>query len=329
MHPEIVAIGGSLGGVDAVAGLCQALPGDFPAAVCVVLHVGAKGNNLLADVFDARSSLRVKTAADGELVRCGNVYIAPADHHLLVVDGRVRLGRGPRENMARPSIDPLLRSVGASYGPRAIGVVLTGLLNDGASGLADLKSCGGVTVVQNPRDALAADMPLGALRTGDVDYRASLDEMPALLLDLVRREAGPAPPIPKDLLLEIDIALGTSTGAEAIRSIADPVALSCPACQGVLSRMHRSPPLRYRCQVGHAYTADSLVATQEGSVDEAMRLALRVLEERAVLSGQMAEEARRSGRLAAAQISDDAAARSREAAEVLRNAVLAREFDSP
>src|SRR6185437_13078920 len=170
-----------------------------------VIHVGALGNDLLAGLLDAQSAISVSTATDGDVLRRGHAYVAPADHHLLVVDDVLRLGRGPRENLARPAIDPLFRSVGVSYGPRAIAVVLTGMLNDGASGLADLKRCGGITVVQNPTDAVASEMPWGALQASDVDYRAPLADMAELLAHLSSQEAEPAPAVPEEIKLEIDI----------------------------------------------------------------------------------------------------------------------------
>jgi two-component system, chemotaxis family, protein-glutamate methylesterase/glutaminase len=166
---NIIAIGGSSGGIDAAKQLLGALPKDFPAAIIITIHVGSSGLDAMAQVLGGGSTLPTNTAVDGEPIYPGRVYVAPADHHLLVLQDAVRWGRGPRENMARPATDPLLRSVGVSYGERAIGVVLSGRLNDGAAGLADLKRCGGVTVVQNPSDAEARDMPLAALHAGDVD----------------------------------------------------------------------------------------------------------------------------------------------------------------
>jgi two-component system chemotaxis response regulator CheB len=168
---NIIAIGGSSGGIGAAKQLLAALPNDFPAAVFIAIHVGSIGLNGMAQVLGAASALPTNTAVDGEPVQAGRVCVAPADHHLLILDDVVRLGRGPRGNMARPAIDPLFRSVGISCGGRAIGVVLSGWLNDGAAGLADLKRCGGLTVVQNPWDAEGRAMPLAALHTADVDYR--------------------------------------------------------------------------------------------------------------------------------------------------------------
>jgi two-component system chemotaxis response regulator CheB len=320
---DIIAIGGSLGAVDAVREICQALPGDLAAALFIVIHVGTEGNNLLAGIFDAGSSIPVSTASDGEIFRPGHAYVAPADHHLLVMGDTIKLGRGPRENMARPAVDPLFRSVAVSYGPRAIAVVLTGMMNDGASGLADVKRCGGITIVQNPADAVAPDMPNGALGASDVDYRAPLSNMAALLTKLAGEEAGPAGDIPEDIRAEVGIALGRRSDSETVARFADPVALSCPACGGVMSEIRRWPPLRFRCQVGHSYTAETLEKNKEGAVDEAIRVALRIIEERILLTLKMADDARRSGRNAAAASYERRISQSRAYAETLRQAIEA------
>lgn len=318
---NIIAIGGSLGSVAAVRSLCAALPADLSAALAIVIHIGHQGNDLLAAIFNEVAALQVHTAVEGQIVMPGHVYVAPADRHLLLLDGAIRLGKGPRENMARPAIDPLFRSIGLSYGPRAIGLVLTGWLNDGAAGLADLKRCGGITIVQNPADAMAAEMPLGALQACDVDYRAPLADLGPLLVELTRQEPGPRVEIPADIALEVEIALGRTSDAPTIRRLGNPVALSCPACGGVLSQLRHRPPLRFRCQVGHAYTAEALAISSEGSVDEAVRVALRIIEERITLSERMAEEAHHDGRHAAGAAYDARADESRQHAETLRRAI--------
>jgi two-component system, chemotaxis family, protein-glutamate methylesterase/glutaminase len=319
---NIIAIGGSLGGIDAAKQLFAALPKDFPAAIFITVHVGSNGLNAVAEVLGSGSTIPINTAVDGEPVQEGRVYVAPADYHLLVLQDVVRLGRGPRENMARPAIDPLLRSVGISCGGRAIGVVLSGWLNDGAAGLADLKRCGGLTVVQNPSDAQARDMPLAALHAVDVDYRAPSTELGALLMRLVEENAESLISPPADIQLEVDIALGRPVGTEAMATIATPVALTCPHCSGVLSQIKHEPPLRFRCQVGHAFTAEALEAEQGGTVDEAMRVALRIIGERAVLMEKMAQDARRSGRNAMVLDYERRTLDCRAYAETLRKALL-------
>jgi two-component system chemotaxis response regulator CheB len=324
---RVVAIGGSAGGIAAIKTMCGALTPDIPAAICIVIHVGARGHNVLADIFQERCPIPMETAVDGQKLQHGRAYVAAADHHLIVEEDVIRLGRGPRENLARPAIDPLLRSAGLSYGSRAIGVVLTGMLNDGASGLADLKRCGGITIVQNPIEALEREMPLSALAASDVDYQTPIAELGALLKVLLAEPPrGPSPPPPEDVRLEVEIALGRPTGTEEMNRLAHPVALSCPACGGVMSQMRSAPPLRFRCQVGHGYTAESLSAEQEGSVDEAMRVALRIAEERAVLTQKMAEEARRGGLRHSAASYERTSAQSRRHVETLREALRTEQW---
>ena len=216
----------------------------------------------------------------------------------------------------------MFRSVGLSYGARAIGVVLTGLLNDGAAGLADLKRCGGMTVVQNPSEASRPRYAAG----GAAGERRRLPRAAGQLgplLEQALRERRPlrlAPP-PEDVRLEVEIALGRPMGTDEMTAIGDPGSLSCPACGGVLSQMRRSPPLRFRCQVGHGYTAETLASEQEGSVDEAMRVALRIVEERAVMTEKMAEEARRRRTALLGRLFRAEGKESREHVKTLREAI--------
>ncbi|TJZ91849.1 chemotaxis protein CheB [Paracoccus gahaiensis] len=318
---DIIVIGGSAGSVEVIRQICRMLPADLQAPVLVAVHVGAGHQNLLASILDSGGPHPASTAVDGEPLREGRIYVAPADHHL-VVDGHVvRLGRGPRENMARPAIDPLFRSAGLSFGPRAIGVLLSGMLNDGASGLADLKRCGGVTVVQSPLDAVESEMPRTALLASDIDHRAAAGDLAVLLSHLVHEQPGPAPDPPESIALEVAIAMGRPSDSQIIARIADPVTLNCPGCGGTLSQVKRSP-LRFRCQVGHGYTAEALAHEQEGSIGEAIRIALRVVGERADLMEKMALDAVQAGRTAAAATFETRAHEYRRSADVLTDAAL-------
>lgn len=319
---DIVCIGGSSGATAPLKAILGALPPDLPAAVFVVLHIPARSIGILATVASAVGRLPVHQAEDGMAIEPGHVYLAVPDHHLILAKGRLLLGRGPRENMARPAIDPLFRSAAAAYGPRVVGVVLSGLLNDGAAGLEAVKRCGGVAVVQDPADALADEMPRGALRATTVDLQVPGARIGDVLSDLVREPAGPGVPIPPDIRLEVDIAAGERVDSEVIGRFADPAAITCPNCHGVMSLVRGGKPLRFRCQVGHAMTVDVLAKEQEGAVDEALRVALRVIEERAELVTRMAEDARTSARPAVAEMYEERAREYRRYGDTIRRAVL-------
>ncbi|PVE20657.1 chemotaxis protein CheB [Microvirga sp. KLBC 81] len=319
---DIIVIGGSSGATAPLKTILGALPPDLPAAVFIVLHIPARSIGILATVASAAGPLPVHQSADGMRIEPGNVYLAVPDHHLIITKGHIRLGRGPRENMARPAIDPLFRSAAAAYGPRVIGVILSGLLNDGASGLEAVKRCGGVTVVQDPADAIADEMPRSALDAVTVDLSVPSARMGDVLSDLAREAAGPGAPVPPDIRLEVDIAAGERVNTEVVQKFADPAALTCPSCGGVLSSIKGSRPLRFRCQVGHTMTADVLAREQESAVDEALRVALRVIEERAELVARMAKDGRRSGRRAIAEMYEERAVEYRQYVDTLRRAVL-------
>jgi two-component system chemotaxis response regulator CheB len=179
----IIVIGASTGGVEALRTLVSGLPRDIPAALCVVLHIG-QNSSYLPELLARAGSLPAGHAGQGEVLRPGRIYVAPPDHHLMLMDGFIRLTRGPRENWARPAIDPLFRSAADIYGPRIVGVVLTGALNDGTAGLHAVRAAGGTAVVQHPADAACADMPVSALRHAGADYCVPLRDIPQLLYEI-------------------------------------------------------------------------------------------------------------------------------------------------
>ena len=319
---DLIVIGGSAGASAPLKNVLGRLPPDLPAAVMIVLHIPSHGIGILSTVASAAGRLPVVQAENGIPIVNGRVYLAAPDRHLLVSDGHILLGRGPRENMVRPAIDPLFRSAALHYGPRTIGVVLSGLLSDGAAGLNAIKRCGGMTLVQDPEDAIADEMPRRALEATTVDLCVPSARIGDVLSDLVREAPGSALPIPPEIALEVEIAAGERIGAERLHNIASPSALTCPSCGGVLSKLKIGHPLRFRCQVGHAFTADSLAKEQESRVDEALRVALRIIEERAELVHRMAEDGRATGRRAVAEMYDSRANEYREYAELIRKAVL-------
>ena len=325
---DIIVIGGSAGATAPLKQILGRLPADLPAAVFVVLHIPAQGIGILSTVASSAGPLPVRQAENGMKIEPGHVYLGAPDHHLLVAGDRVVLGRGPRENLVRPAIDALFRSAALYHGPRVIGVLLSGLLSDGAAGLNAIKRCGGMAVVQDPSDAISDEMPRRAMEATTIDLCVSGATMGDVLSDLVREPAGASLPIPPEIRLEFEIAAGERIGSDNLLAMADPVALTCPACGGVMSEVKDSRPLRFRCQVGHAYTADVLAKEQEGRVDEALRVALRIIEERAELVHRMAADGRRSGRPAVAEMYDARAAEYREYADMIRRVVL-KSLDPP
>ena len=275
----------------------------------------------LVEALSEVSGLPVAFARDHGPIRKGCVYVATPDRHLLVGDGEVRLGGGPRENLARPAIDPMMRSAALVYGPRVVGIILTGRLWDGAAGLAAIKAMGGLALVQSPDEAQAPDMPLAALQAVTPDAVLSVPDLASLLVALVASEAGPAPPRSATLSYEVDSALGLRRSAADLARVARATPLTCPDCGGVLSEMHGSP-LRFRCQVGHAMSAGEL-ADRMAERDEAMRIALRIIEGRLELMRRMAADARASGRPRTAEIYRARGEEYDRYVEVLRRALEA------
>jgi two-component system, chemotaxis family, protein-glutamate methylesterase/glutaminase len=282
---DIIAIGASAGGVDALPKLIGSFPSDLPASVFVVLHVSPQGPSLLPKILGRKASLPVQHAIDGEAIRHGHVYVAPPDHHLQVEQGRVHLSRGPRENRHRPAIDPLFRSAADSYGPRVVGVVLTGYLDDGTAGLYTVKVRGGVAVVQDPQDASVPAMPQSALRNVKVDHSLPLSAIGPLLVQLARKRViRPAKngkkPVPKRTL----------TPRKMVEKLGPPSEFICPECSGPLWELKEGRPLQFRCHVGHSYSPESLLADHSDGLERALWAAVRTLDERAALLRRLAGE---------------------------------------
>lgn len=287
--PLIVVIGASAGGVEAIRDLVTGLPAGFGAAVFVVLHIGAHKSEL-PWLLNQQGPLRAYHPRNGDPIRGGQIYIAPPDHHLLVERGHVRLTRGPRENWARPAVDPLFRSAAQSYGPGVIGVILTGGLNDGTAGLLEVKQHGGTAVVQDPDDAASPSMPRSALRHVAVDHCLPLRDIPALLAVLVGKQGHS--PFFEDVQAVPEARKDSMT---AEYKLDDPVAVTCPDCGGALRRTQLGSLTQFGCHIGHVYTADIMVAAQFAALEWSLGAAMRSLSERGELCRQMAVEAHTAG----------------------------------
>jgi two-component system, chemotaxis family, protein-glutamate methylesterase/glutaminase len=293
---DIIVVGASAGGVEALTRLVKPLPADLPASLFVVLHLPVDAYSALPTILTRAGPLSAVHPRDGETIERGRIYVAPPDHHLLLHRGLVRLIRGPRENGHRPAVDPLFRAAAAAYGPRVVGIVLSGALDDGTAGLLAIKARGGVAVVQDPADALFAGMPEHALESGAVDYQLAADEM-APLLDHLARAVVERVAVPASAGMRLENEL-VEIDAQAIDSLdrpGQPSVFTCPECHGTLWEMHEKDLMRFRCRVGHAYSAASLAAGQKDNLEVALWTALRVLEERLTLSERLAGQARERG----------------------------------
>ena len=289
---NIVVIGTSAGGLEALDQLVGALPTDLPASIFIVQQMAAQdsGEPLLRRL-SRHKAFHPKLAQDGDRFKPGRIYIARPDNHLLVKKTNMLVTKGARENRHRPAIDPLFRSAAVAHGARVIGVVLTGMLDDGTAGLIAIKRCGGVTVVQDPKDAAYSGMPLSALDNVKVDFCVSLAAMGSLLTTLVYQRHGKGKAVPLEVRTEAVIAERVLSDVSRVDGLGKQVPYNCPGCGGVLWEMDTAGEKRYRCHTGHSYTGPTLLASQSEKIEEMLWISLRMFEERKNLLVSMATDA--------------------------------------
>lgn len=290
---DIIVIGASAGGLEVVTTILRALPADLAAALFVVQHVPAAGPGLLPEILSRAGPLPAAHPSNGAPVRHGQIYIAPPDHHMLLEDEHIHVVRGPKENGFRPAIDATFRTAGRAYGPRVVGVILTGMLDDGTAGLLALKRYGGMAVVQDPLEAAYPSMPQSACRYVEVDAVLSGAEIAPLL---VRLAAEPALQRGEQAMaqrtnLEAEISGGSRQALQQADRIGENAPFSCPDCGGVLMEYYDGDLLRFRCQVGHAFSRESMLAGQAASLDQSLWAAFRALDERATLGKRLVRDA--------------------------------------
>jgi two-component system, chemotaxis family, protein-glutamate methylesterase/glutaminase len=318
---DLIVIGTSAGGVETLKVLVSQLPADLPAAICVVQHTSPDSPGFLADILNGKGPLHAVLATDGQAIEPGHIYVAPPDRHLVVKPGHLHLSRGPQENRSRPAIDVLFRSAAIAYGSRVIGVLLTGMLNDGVVGLVAIDRCGGLLVVQEPADAIYPELPANALRVVKADHVLPVAQMAALLVGLVNQPAANGSTPPPDIVAEARFAERQMRFNEDKMELGEPVSISCPSCDGPMQEMHTDGIHRYRCHVGHAFTAESLLVGQGEAVERALWSALRMMEERALMLSKMADEERAGGRMIAAGRFEERTAEMRQHVHHLRELV--------
>jgi two-component system chemotaxis response regulator CheB len=319
---DIVVVGASAGGVEALQRLCAALPADFPASLFVTQHLSASARSVLPLLLNRAGPLPAASPTDGDAIEPGRIYVAAPDHHLLLRPGKVLMRRGPYENRTRPAVNALFRSAAIAYGGRTIGVVLTGLLDDGTDGLIAITASGGTSVIQDPDDAEWPSMPRNALKRDHVSHVVPLAGLAALLMRLVTEEAGPSVPLPDEYRIEDDMAAQDFAVVESdIITPGQPSHISCPDCGGVLNQIESQNEIRFRCQIGHAFTPLGLAAAQSDELERALAVAARTHRDRIRLFEQMGENAHTRGLPRAEGRWRDAVAESTRMVEVLEQAI--------
>ena len=283
---DIVVIGASAGGLEALQELVRALPRAIPASIFAVVHLPYWAESNLARILSRNGSLPARQAQNGELIQRGHIYVAPADHHLILENNRTVVVHGPKENRSRPAIDPLFRSAAIAYGTRVIGVLLSGNLDDGSSGMWQIKHRGGLTVIQDPRQTRFPGMVENALASVQIDHVVALEKMAPLLLRLIKTDTPRPGPTrtsaSKHMLIEQKIAK-MEDNAQDIYKLGKPSSYVCPECSGTLFEIREGKMERYRCRTGHAYTEGSLIAEQATATEDALWTAMRALREQADL----------------------------------------------
>jgi two-component system chemotaxis response regulator CheB len=292
----VVCIGASAGGFHAVTELISQLPKSINAAVFIVLHF-SKGvlGDVIADRIKRETALPCNMARPHEKIQRGHVYLAVPDAHLLIKKGEIVLGHGPAENRFRPSIDVLFRSAASSYCERTIGVVLTGMLNDGTVGMSAIKQSGGYAVVQDPNEAEYPDMPQSVLEMVEVDHVVSLKKMGAVITAITKNKAVRSVLPPPEVIAESRLSEMAATGLEHVSKLGKKTDFACPDCGGGLWTIQSGKMKHLRCHIGHSYTEEELVVRQAESIEQTMWVAIRMMEERKILFSNKASEYDKKG----------------------------------
>jgi len=321
---DIVVIGGSAGALTALKTIVELLPVPIDASIFVVLHTRAESRGVLSDILGRGTNVPVALARDGDPIVRGHIYVAPPDYHMLLTPSGVRVTHGPRENGFRPAIDPLFRTAAHAFGPRVVGVVLSGALSDGTYGLSVIKNEGGVAIVQNPEDAVIDSMPRAAIASVDVD-----DVLPASAIASAIERLTHQPAINGEKTmartgdLEPQLPSEETSVAKMKAHFGEPVPLTCPDCGGTLWEIDEERVVRYQCHVGHQFAPDVLENAQGDAVDSALWSAVRALEEQAELRGRLARRATDRGLSAVSQGFEDGARDAHAQAQQIRSVLFA------
>jgi two-component system, chemotaxis family, protein-glutamate methylesterase/glutaminase len=319
---DIVVVGGSAGSIEALTEFVAGLPPDFPGSIFVVVHFPGSATSSLPRILSRSGSLPARHARHGDHIQPGRIYVAPPDHHLLLADDRLYLTRGPKENGHRPAVDPLFRSAAQTYGPRVVGIVLSGNLNDGTAGLLRIRQHGGTAVVQDPETALYQGMPRSAIEHVAVDHVLPVERISELVTamattpvepEVSRMSEEPTSEEPMVDALADEVAIADRQTQPGV-----PSTMACPECHGVLWEVKEEELVQFRCRVGHAYSAEALLVHQSEQLEAAMWTALRALEEHSALARRLAARAESRGHRHSASSFTEQAMDSEHHASVIR-----------
>lgn len=325
---DIIVIGTSSGGIDALKELVAGLPRDLKASVFITLHVAPYSLGILPEILEHYGQLPASNAVDLEPIEQGRIYVAPPDRHLILEpSGRVRVTRGPRENRFRPAVDPLFRSAAYAFGPRVVGVILTGWLDDGTAGLWAVKERGGTAIAQHPDDSFAPSMPLNAIKYVEVDHIVPLKDIAPLLVRLTETpvvEEG-VRPVSEEMEIEVKIAGEDNALESGIMKWGEPSVYACPECHGVLLQLKEGNNTRFRCHTGHAYSVDSLLAEFTEKTEDTLWSAIRAIEEGVLLMRDLAKHFNEHHKGTDADALLKKADESQRRADLVRQVVMSRE----
>lgn len=292
---SIVVIGASAGGISTLLHIVSALKSDLDAAVFIVQHLAPSSPSLLDELLGNKSPLTVCFARDTMSIKPGCIYVAPPDHHLFIEDGFMRLSRGPRINLSRPAIDPLFFSAAVAYQSCVVGVVLSGMLDDGAAGLAAIKSCGGMTIVQTPSDALYKDMPQNAIDADQPDFIVPLSEITSTIITALHTSHESKNFISDNIRKELSV-MKNYLSSSYFDTSGELSAVSCPECGGPMREKNVNVQQRYHCHIGHVFTAKWLLHAQDQALEASLWTAARTMKERARIQRKLAESERQANR---------------------------------
>lgn len=326
---NIIVIGASAGGFDAIKQLVATLPAGMDAAIFIVWHMSPDVTGILPQVINKQNTIHAANAIDQEPLVFNRIYVAPPDHHLMLEKDTVRVTKGPKENRFRPAVDPLFRSAAYAYGSRVIGVVLSGALDDGTAGLWTIKNSGGIAIVQDPLDAVVPSMPENAIAAVEVDHIVSIDEMAPLLVKLAAEQVSEAKNPSRDAQqktgTEVDIAMQKPIDNKSVFPLGSLTPFSCPECHGVLTGITEGTIIRYRCHTGHAYSADSLLASITEKIEDYLWNAIRGVEESIYLLNHIGDHYSESNQPQLAAMYFKKAKEAEEKAKTMKKAVLNHE----